>query len=183
MLVAIAAWRLGTGACHAQFTNPPPQTRLEAFETNTGTIILKAAGLVGTVTATAGTLSVKCETITDTGAGRTEYGLAVGISEQGGQLASTLLIDYDELDSLLNALDALNKVDWSVTTLPSFDAVYTSKGGLRLSAFSSRRNGTIEFAVRTLRASLPPLLLPRDQVAQFREFLAQAKSKLDALRK
>lgn len=80
-------------------------------------------------------------------------------------------------------MDYLNKVDWSVTTLPSFDAVYTTKGGLRLSAFSSRRNGTVEFAVRTLRASLPPLLLPRDQVAQFRQFLAQAKSKLDALRK
>jgi len=182
-LIALAATTLLVGIGRGQITNFVPQTRLEAFETNTGTIIIKAGGLVGSVTANAGTLSVRCEAITDAGAGRTEYGLAIGISEPSGQIDSTLLIDYDEIDSMLNALDYLNKVDWSVTPLPSFDAVYTSKGGLRLSAFSSRRNGAIEFAVRTMRVNRAPVLLARDQVAQLREFIVQAKSKLDALRK
>jgi hypothetical protein len=183
MLVAIAAGSFFAGSCAGQITNFVPQTRLEAFETNTGTIVIKAAGLVGSVTASAGTLSVRCEAITDAGTGRTEYGLAIGMGEPSGQVDSTLLIDYDEIDSMVNALDYLNKVDWSVSPLPSFDAVYTSKGGLRMSAFSSRRNGAIEFAVRTLRASRAPILLARDQVAQFREFILQAKSKLDTLRK
>jgi hypothetical protein len=52
-----------------------------------------------------------------------------------------------------------------------------------MAAFSSRRNGTIEFAVRNTRLGTPPMVLARDQVAQFREFISVAKSKLDALRK
>jgi hypothetical protein len=160
----------------------PPQTKLEAFETNTDTVVIKGAGLIGSVSANGGTLSVMCEQITDAGAGRTQDGLAIGVT--GGSAADdVLLVDYDEIDSFLNAIDYLNKVDWSVTSLPSFDAAYTSKGGLRVSAFSSRRNGAIEFAVRTTRTSRPPVLLARDQVAQFRTFVAQAKAKLDAIRK
>jgi hypothetical protein len=180
---ALLALVMGSRLCPGQTTNFVPQTKLEAFETNTGTVIIKAAGLVGTVSANNGSLAIRCEEITDTGTGRTEQGLVLGMKDVSTQLESTLLIDYDEIDSLLNGLDFLNKADWSVTTLPSFDAIYTSKGGFRMSAFSSRRNGTIEFAVRSLRFPTASMVLARDQVAQFRQFITLAKSKLDALRK
>ena len=35
-----------------------------------------------------------------------------------GQVEDTMLIDYDELDSLLDGLEYLGKLDWSVTPLP-----------------------------------------------------------------
>jgi hypothetical protein len=180
---ALLAFMLGSCLCPGQTTNFVPQTKLEAFETNTGTVIIKAAGLVGTVSANNASLAVRCEEITDTGTGRKEQGLVLGIRDASTQLESTLLIDYDEIGSLVNALDFLNKADWSVTTLPSFDAVYTSKGGFRMAAFSSRRNGTIEFAVRNMRFPSAPIVLARDQVAQLRQFITLAKSKLDALGK
>jgi len=179
---ALAACLL-TSRCHGQTTNFVPQTKLEAFETNTGTVIIRGAGLVGNVSANNGTLAVRCEEITDAGTGHKEQGLVFGLREPNAQTESTLLIDYDEIDSLLNALDFLNRVDWSVTSMPSFDAVYTSKGGFRMAAFSSRRNGTIEFSVRNARLMEPPMLLARDQVAQLRQFISTAKGKLDALRK
>jgi hypothetical protein len=179
----VLALVLDCGLCHGQTTNLVPQTKLEGFETNTGTVIIRAAGLVGTVSANNGSLAIRCEEITDTGTGRKEQGLVLGLKDAAAQFESTLLIDYDEIDSLLNALDFLNRVDWSVTTLPSFDAVYTSKGGFRMAAFSSRRNGTIEFAVRNVRLGTAPMVLARDQVAQFRQFITAAKSKLDSLRK
>ena len=109
-----------------------------------------------------------------------EYGIGIIIAEGGRQAES--LIDYDELDSLISAIDYLNRVDWSVSSLPSLDAFYNTRDGFRMAAFSSRRSTNIEIAVRSLRWNLGPLLLSRTEVAQFRSLIVQAKTKLDALR-
>jgi len=92
------------------------------------------------------------------------------------------LLDYDELDSLVSAVDYLNKVDWSVTSLPALDAFLQHKDGFRIAAFSSKRTSNIEIAVRSIRWNVGPLLLSRTEVAQLRNLIVQAKSKLDALR-
>jgi len=159
-----------------------PQTRLEGFETNTGTVIIRATAPIGTVAANAGELSIKCKDITDAGAGRRESGISVEIL-LSGRREDLLLVDYDELDPLLNAIDYLSRLDWSVTTFPGFDAIYTTRGGLRLVAFGGRRSGAIEFAVRSVRANWPPLVFSRDQLGQLRSLVEQAKAKLDSIRK
>ncbi len=157
-----------------------PATRLEACQTNIGKVIIKATAQVGTLSAGAGVLSVSYKELTDVGAGSRDYGVAIGITTAGRQCES--LIDYDELDSLLGAVDYLNKVDWSVTSLPALDAFYNTKDGFRIAAFSSKRTSNIEIAVRSIRWNVGPLLLSRTEVAQFRNFIVQAKNKLDALR-
>jgi hypothetical protein len=98
------------------------------------------------------------------------------------QLEATALIDYDELDSLLDGLEYLGKLDWSVTSLPDFSAVYTTKGGFRAEARGSRRTGSIEFAVRSTRVNAPKLSLSRDQLGQLRSLIEQARTKLDSMR-
>ncbi len=158
-----------------------PQTKLESFETNTSTVIVKATAPIGDVAAETGVLSIRCREITETGTGRRESGLAIGI-KQGNWPEEMVLIDYDELDGVLNGLDYLNRVDWSVTSLSGFDAIFTTKGGFRISAFGSRRTGTIEFAARNTRTQRPPVALTRAQVQQLRSLIEQAKAKLDSLR-
>ena len=185
ILVAVAGGSLLTGPVRAQETNaclPVPATKLEAFDTNTDTVIIRATAPIGTVPAQGGAVSVRCREITDAGTGRRESGMIVDIAF-GGQLEAMMLIDYDELDSLLNGMDYLGKLDWSVTSLPDFSAVYTTKGGFRADARGSRRTGNIEFAVRSTRVSAPRLSLSRDQLGQLRSLIEQAKTKLDSLRK
>jgi len=168
----------------AQETNactPLPATKLEGFETNTDTVIIKATAPVGSVQAHSGTVAVRCREITDAGSGHRESGVIIDITS-GGPLEDSLLIDYDELDSLLDGLDYIAKLDWTVTPLPSFSAVYTTKGGFRAAAFGSRRTGNIEFSVRSMRVFRPPLLLSRDQLGQLRSLVEQGKAKLDSLR-
>jgi hypothetical protein len=160
----------------------PPQTKLEGFETNTGMVIVRATAQTGTVVASAGSLSIKCREITEVGTGHREIGIVLGIAH-GDFPEDQALIDYDELPGLLNALDYLNKLDWSVTSLPGFDAHFTSKGGFRVVAYGSRRTGSIEFAVRNTRVAKPPLLLSRDQIGQLRGLIEQAKTKLETLPK
>lgn len=185
IFVAVAGGSLLTGVARAQETNaclPFPATKLEAFETNTDTVIIKATAPIGTVPAHGGEVGVRCREITDAGTGRHESGIIVNLT-LGGQLEDAMLIDYDELGSLLDALEYFGGLDWSVTPLPGFDAVYTSKGGFRAAAFGSRRTGNIEFAVRSVRVRTAPLLLSRDQLGQLRSLVQQGKAKLDSLRK
>jgi hypothetical protein len=183
--MAVAGGSLSGYPVCAQETNTCvvlPATKLEAFDTNTDTVIVKATAPIGAVPARGGAVAVRCREITDAGTGRRESGILVDIT-LGDQLQDTMLIDYDELDSLLDGLEYLGKLDWSVTSLPDFSAAYTTKGGFRAAAFGSRRTGNIEFAVRTTRVIKPPLLLSRDQLGQLRSLIDQAKTKLDSLRK
>jgi hypothetical protein len=170
-------------AC-AQSTNgclPFPATKLEAFETNTDTVIIRATAPIGTVTAHGGGVAVRCREITDAGTGRRERGVIIDIAFDA-QLEGTALIDHDELDSLLDGLEYLGKLDWSVTSLPDFSAVYTTKGGFRAEARGSKRTGSIEFTVRSTRVNAPKLSLSRDQLGQLRSLIDQARAKLDSLR-
>jgi hypothetical protein len=185
VFMAIAGGALLTGVARAQETNgclPFPATRLEAFETNADTVIIKATAPIGTVPARGGEVGVRCREITDAGTGRRESGIIIDLT-YGGPGGDTMLIDYDELGALLDGLEYLGTLDWSVTPLPGFDAVFTSKGGFRAAAFGSRRTGNIEFAVRSVRVPTAPLLLSRDQLGQVRSLVQQGKAKLDSLRK
>jgi hypothetical protein len=185
VVMAVAGGSFLSGPAGAQETNAcllMPATKLEAFETNTDTVIIKATAPIGTVQGHGGAVSVRCREITDAGTGRRESGIIVDIAF-GGQLEAMMLIDYEELDSLLDGLDYLGKLDWSVTSLPDFSAVYNTKGGFRADARGSRRTGNIEFAVRSTRVSAPRLSLSRDQLGQLRSLVEQAKTKLDSLLK
>lgn len=186
VLIVVVGGLLLAAAARAQVTNAccliGPKTKLGAFETNTGTVIIKAYEQIGTVTAGGSVMSVRCKEDTDVSTGCKEYGVSVRFTA-GAHVEDTIQIDYDELESLLNAIDCLSKIDWSVISLTGFDAVYSTKDGLRMAAFSSRRSGAIEFSLGSARMSSDPVRLTPTEVAQFRALLEQARNKLDSLRK
>ncbi|HWX23125.1 MAG TPA: hypothetical protein VN578_24750 [Candidatus Binatia bacterium] len=159
----------------------PPATKLESFDTNIATVIIKATTEIGSVAVNTGVVSVRCREITDTASGRKEQGIAMELTQRP-QARDRLLIDYDEIDSLLNALHYLNTLNISVTPLNAFDAEYTTKGGLRIAAFGTRPNGGVQFTVRDARTNSAPVLFSRDDMSRFGSLINQAKGKLDSLR-
>jgi hypothetical protein len=158
-----------------------PQTKLEAFDTNVGTVVIKGSAKVGSVSGNDETIGVRSREMTDATTGRKEQGIAIEIARPG-QVSDVALIDYDELDPLLNAIDYLGKLDWSVTSLNVFEAVYTTKGGFRIGAFGPKRTGVIQFAVRSTRTGQQPVVLSRDDVGRLRALIDQAKRQLESLR-
>ena len=171
------------GAAIAQDTNTyayTPATRLESFVTNTGTVVIRGSADIGVVQANTGTIALKCREASDASSGRKETGISIDLNHNQ-QSKETRYIDYDELEPLINALAYLNKVDWSITSLNSFDAAITTRSGFRASAFSSKRSSAIEFAVRTAGTGNPPILMSRDQLAELRGLLEQARAKLDSI--
>jgi hypothetical protein len=167
----------------AQVTNlnlTAPATKLEALETNIGVVIIKGTAPVGSVSANEAVVSVTCKEDTDTSTNRKEYGILVGI-KRGDQPEDRTVLDYDELESLLKAIEYFSTIDWQATALTSFDAYYVTKAGLRIAAFSSKRNGTIQVAMRSNRMG-KGIVLSADQLAQFKWFVVSAQHKLDAIR-
>lgn len=132
------------------YVPPPPPTKLETLETNTGTIIIKGTGLVGSLSLNSVVVTVTCKEDANLGTGQKEFGIAIDMGANPRQAFRTI-IDYDELAPLLNAMDCLAKVDWSVTSLSSFSASFATKGGFRIAAFSSKRATAIDFSIRNSR--------------------------------
>jgi hypothetical protein len=189
LILAAALAGFLTTAARAQTTNafyPPPFTKLEAMEDSIGTMVVKSAAPVGTVTTANGsTAGVTCKVDQD-GNGLRQYGIAIRLSAMNnGALsgASAPFIDYDEIDGLLQAITQLEKIDWDITPLSSFNASYETRGGFRVAAFSSRRSGAVEISVTCTHANMAPILLAQDQIVQLQSFIQQAQTKLTALMK
>ena len=100
----------------AQDTTNAPKTEIENFELQTGTVIVKGLGEIGSVTTSAGVISVRSKESIDENSGLKEYGISVALASN--QLHGFLVVDYDELDSLIRGLDFLGKITYSVTAMP-----------------------------------------------------------------
>jgi len=181
VLLALFGASMLTFSSHAQTVTNPPPTVLETLESAADQLTIKATAPMGSITCPAAVINVVCKEDTVVSSGHKEHGVYVGIVTSNGQVDDRTVIDFDELNGLLDALDYMNNVSWSITSLSSFDVNFTTRAGFRVSLFSSKRSGQIEFAVRSSRMNRGIVLTP-DQRAQLRSLLDQARTKINALR-
>ena len=176
--IIIALCALAPFTAVAQFitSTNAPATVIENFEMQTNVIIIKGYGEIGTVTTGEGIISVLGKESINATAGGKQYGIAIAFS--ANQAHTALIVDYDELDSLINGLDYLSKISYDVTTMPSFDAGLTTRSGFRIEAHSERRRGAIQLFLQFGDVARIPLT--PDQFAQFQNLIGQAKTSLDA---
>ena len=179
-VVFIATASLLTWAASAQNTNTP-LTDLETFEAQTGTVIVKGAGQTGSLAVGAVDITVLSRESLNVNTGVKAYGAAIEITGNNRPVRKAV-IDYDELDTFLSGLDYLARIDYDVTTLPTFTAGYTTKSGFRVGAFTSQRRGAIQFFLQPWSTDNARILITPAQLAQFQSLVAQARKNLDSLR-
>lgn len=176
----VLASGLFTSVVRAQVTNVT-FTELETFESQNGTVIVKGAGAVGSLSVGAINVTVISKQSKDVTTGRKEYGAAVEFQENN-QPGARMVVDYDEMDSLLNGLNYLAQIDSTVTTLPTFAASYTTKSGFRVGAFTSQRRGAIQFFLQDRSINSARIFITAADLSQLRSLMQQAKQNLDSLR-
>jgi hypothetical protein len=155
------------------------KTDIGVFETKTGVVLIRGFDQVGSLTAGTDTISVRTKETIDVSTGQKLYGLAIEIA--GGPLPTErALVDDDEIDSLLNGINYLIKINYDVTAMPGFDASYTTKSGLRAAVHSIRRAGTIQHSLQY--GDRPKILLTSIQISQLYDLIAQARKNLNALK-
>src|ERR1051325_7398512 len=96
LLLALANGSMLASTVTAYETNAP-RTKLEAFETQTGVIIIKGTGQMGALATATANVSVKCRESISLKSGHREYGVLIGIQE-GNAAEENSFLDYDELD-------------------------------------------------------------------------------------
>src|SRR5688572_2531410 len=79
-----------------QQTNNLPPTRLELFESATGTVLIKGTDDLGVVVGKTGAVIIKLRESRDVATNRREFGIIVSVREND-QEEDTTVIDYDEL--------------------------------------------------------------------------------------
>jgi hypothetical protein len=162
---------------HAQDTNAL-KTEIGLFESQTGVVIVKGFGQVGSVSTGGAVISVRCKESASAATGHKDYGIAVVI--EANQWRGLAIVDYDELDALLNGMDYLGKMTYSVTSLPGFEATFTTKSSLQMIAFGNKQQGGIRTFLQY--DDSPRIPLASDQWTQLANLIAQAKTTLDSLR-
>jgi hypothetical protein len=161
-------------------TNTVPRTQLEMLEAHTNVVIVKGVAEIGVVEGTRGAVLVVAKESTDKAT--KQKALGVGLTLRGRERTQDVaLIDYDELDSFVKGLDQLTSPQWSETSMPQFEASYTTRDGLRVTSSANRPATAVEAVVQSSHYVQATVVLTSSQLVQFRNLLDQARGKLDAI--
>ena len=155
------------------------RTQIGLFEARTGVVIVKGIGPVGAVPLNTAQLSIGYKQTKDLNTGEIAYGLIIEV--EGNQFGrEAIFVDDDEVDSLLNAVNYLAKINNDVTALPGFEASYATKAGLRIIAESIRKEGGVLNYLKF--EDYPRIAMSPVQMTQFYNLLLQCRKNLDALK-
>jgi hypothetical protein len=159
-----------------------PRNKLEEFEGRIGTILIKGRTYVATLRAQNGTARVEATEIRDSNNSTRVAGVVITIVADGGPLGEIRsLIDYDEIDPLVKAFDAIAKSDDSITKLTHFEARYRTKGDFEVLVFK-QVSGGVAAAVEGGFFDRSRLLMTLDDFNRLRWMIAQAKDRLDEIK-
>ena len=157
------------------------RTKLETFQAQTGTVVIKGYSEVGSVSAL-GVVAVDSMEFTDAATGQKVSGVVIEITESGRlENSDRSFIDYDEVDSLLAGLDYISKATPDVTELGQFEATYKTKGNFSATTFNNGR-GEISAAVKCGYVRAASAYLSLEQLTQLRGLILSAKQKLDSVK-
>jgi hypothetical protein len=158
-----------------------PRNKLEDFEGRVETVLIKGRHWVGTVRAQNGTARVEATEIRDSVSSATVSGAVITIKVDGAPAGSDIrsLIDYDEIDALLRAMDTATKASESITRLSHFEVRYRTKGDFEIMVFKQLESNLIAAAIEGGFFDRSRLYLSIEDMVKLRWMIAQAKERLD----
>ena len=157
-----------------------PRNKLEDFEGRAQTVLVKGRHWVGTIKAQNGSARVEATELRDSNTSEAASGVVINIVADGGPTGEIRsLIDYDEIDPLLKAMDTAAKASDGITRLSHFEVRYRTKGDLEIMVFKQLENNVIAAAIEGGFFDRARLYLSIDDLGKLRWMISQAKDQLD----
>jgi hypothetical protein len=157
-----------------------PRTKLEALEDRHSTVILKGFTRITTVEVRG--IRLDAVEMREMGNVARAKGLVVVLREGGERPDDNrAFVDYEEIDSLLNAIDVISRVDETATKLVGFEARYKTLGDLEISVFRQTRSGNAVI-VSTGICDRATTTISLDDLAKVKAMIQEAKARLDEIR-
>jgi len=157
-----------------------PRTKLEALEDRHSAVIIKGFTRITTIEIRG--IRIDAVEMRELGNVSRAKGIAVVLREGGEQpKENRAFVDYEEIDPLLNAIDAVSRVDETATKLVGFEARYRTLGDLEIGVFRQTSRGTA-VSMTTGICDHATVTLTLDDLAKVRAMIQEAKTRLDELR-
>ena len=157
-----------------------PRTKLEALEDRYSAVIIK--GFTRITTIEMHNVRVDAVEMREMGNVSRAKGVAVVVREGGERpKQDRAFVDYEEIEPLLNAIEAISRIDETTTKLPGFEAKYRTLGDLEITVFRQTRSGTAVIMTTGVCES-GRATLSLDDLAKVKAMIQEAKTRLDELR-
>ena len=159
-----------------------PRNKLEDFDGRMETLLIKGRTWVGTLRVQNGSLRIEAIEIRDARDSSRATGVIITIvpsetTAPAEEIRS--LIDYDEIDKLVNVLDTMAKADEKVTKLVNFEERYRTRGDFEAIVYRQISGAGASAAIEGGFFDRVRLLMAIEDLTKLRWFIAQAKDKLD----
>jgi hypothetical protein len=158
-----------------------PRNKLEEFESRNSTLLIKGRTWVATLRGQTGTARVEATEIRDVGGAVRATGVTVTILGSSPSGEVRCLIDYEEIDDLVRAFDALGKADDSITKLTQFEGHYRTLADFEIIVFK-QTSGGIAAAIEGGFYDRTRMFLTLDEFTKLRWMIVQAKEKVDEIK-
>ena len=157
-----------------------PATKLEAFQSRTGVVLIRGYSTVGSLRGMGGEVVVDAREFRDGSNPNSPRATGVSITvKENGRLERENMsyIDLDEIDSLLKGIEYISKVNNDVTKLALFEVDYRTKGDLRITVFNNAK-GEVSAAISCGTIGRTQSFIKLTDLDKLREMISTAKSKL-----
>jgi hypothetical protein len=160
-----------------------PRTKLEAIEGRYATVLIKGFTQIATINLRGADVRIDAIELKESTSSTRATGIVVALRESGDRsIENRAFIDYEEIDPLLRALDAVSKVSETVTKLVGFEARYRTLGDLEINVFRQGRASGTAASLSSGICERVTGLLTLDDLERFKAHITEAKTRLDELR-
>jgi len=157
-----------------------PRTSLEEMDGRLGTVIVKGFMPIGTITGRGGSAEVSAVEIKS----NQERVTGLTIQIQGSTPEIQSFVDYDEIESLVNALEAALRASDTITKFPNFSVTYRTRDDFTIAVFRQTRSGVaakIELSALNGTGGIDrvAIYVTLDELTKLRGIILEARQRLD----
>jgi hypothetical protein len=159
-----------------------PRTKLEDIESRYERVITKGFTRYTSLRVADVEIRLDAVEMKDTANSTRAMGFVIALRELGEKpRENRSFIDYEEIDRLIKGLEAVSKVNETMTKLAGFEARYRTLGDLEVVVFRQTRSGTAASLTSGI-CDRVTALLTLDDLDKLRGYLIEAKGRLDEIK-
>ncbi len=160
-----------------------PRTKIEAIEGQYERVLVKGFTQIASLGVRGAEIRLDALELRDASSSTRAIGLAIAMRETGERAnENRAFVDYEEIDSLLRAIDAVSKVNETSTKLVGFEARYRTVGDLEVAVFRQGRASGTAASVSSGICDRVTGLLTLDELERLRAHIVEAKARLDEIK-
>jgi hypothetical protein len=159
-----------------------PRTKIEAIEAKYERVLIKGFSQIATLNVRGADIRVDAVELKEAASSARATGIIIALREPGETpRENRALIDYEEIDGLIKALESVARVNEAVTKLAGFEARYRTLGDLEINVFRQSRSGTSASLSAGICDRITGLLT-LDELDRLRAHIIEAKARLDEIK-